>query len=56
VDDTVTLLQSLVQLGFRHVLCGFPSPYDDETLERLVAEALPRLSAGADVRLPATPA
>jgi alkanesulfonate monooxygenase SsuD/methylene tetrahydromethanopterin reductase-like flavin-dependent oxidoreductase (luciferase family) len=43
--DLTELFQSLVDLGFSHVLCGFPSPYDEETMERLVREVLPCLTS-----------
>ena len=46
--DTVTqaeILQPFVELGFRHLIVGFPSPYDAETMDRLIAEVQPRLAA-----------
>lgn len=32
-------------IGFRHFIIGFPSPYDAETMERLVNEVKPMLTA-----------
>ena len=39
------VLQPFVELGFRHVIAGFPSPYDAETMERLISEVQPMLAA-----------
>ena len=47
-DDVVEKLQPVVALGFRHLICGFPYPHDEESMVRLIAEVLPRLDeAGA---------
>jgi len=34
-----------VSIGFRHLVFGIPSPYDAETMERLVTEVKPMLAA-----------
>jgi hypothetical protein len=34
-----------VELGYRHLIFGFPSPYDEETMTRLATEVRPRLEA-----------
>jgi alkanesulfonate monooxygenase SsuD/methylene tetrahydromethanopterin reductase-like flavin-dependent oxidoreductase (luciferase family) len=38
-------LRPFVELGFRHIICGFPSPHDAESMERLVTEVRPMLEA-----------
>jgi alkanesulfonate monooxygenase SsuD/methylene tetrahydromethanopterin reductase-like flavin-dependent oxidoreductase (luciferase family) len=38
-------LRPFVELGFRHLIVGFPSPYDVETMERLVGEVKPMLES-----------
>jgi hypothetical protein len=32
-----------VRLGYRHLVVGFPSPYDEETMSRLMTEVKPAL-------------
>jgi alkanesulfonate monooxygenase SsuD/methylene tetrahydromethanopterin reductase-like flavin-dependent oxidoreductase (luciferase family) len=44
-DEIVDTLAPFVRLGYRHVVFGFPAPYDSETMDRLTAEVLPRLAA-----------
>jgi len=39
-------LRPFLGIGFRHLIFGFPSPYDAETMERLITEVKPML-AGA---------
>ena len=36
-------LRPFVELGYRHVVVGFPSPYDEETMTRMVEEVRPLL-------------
>ncbi len=43
VDQVVEQLRPYVEAGFRHLVVGFPSPYDRETMERLITEVKPRL-------------
>jgi alkanesulfonate monooxygenase SsuD/methylene tetrahydromethanopterin reductase-like flavin-dependent oxidoreductase (luciferase family) len=40
-------LAPFVAAGYRHVIFGFPAPYDHETMERLVAEVQPLLARNA---------
>jgi F420-dependent oxidoreductase-like protein len=47
VDDVVELCAPFVELGYRHLIFGFPSPYDEETMTRLATEVRPRLEAFA---------
>jgi F420-dependent oxidoreductase-like protein len=32
-----------LDIGYRHFICGFPSPYDEETMTRLMTEVKPKL-------------
>ena len=32
------MLAPFVELGYRHVVFGFPAPYDEETMTRLISE------------------
>jgi alkanesulfonate monooxygenase SsuD/methylene tetrahydromethanopterin reductase-like flavin-dependent oxidoreductase (luciferase family) len=38
-------LRPYLGIGFRHFVFGFPSPYDEESMERLVREVKPMLEA-----------
>jgi alkanesulfonate monooxygenase SsuD/methylene tetrahydromethanopterin reductase-like flavin-dependent oxidoreductase (luciferase family) len=40
-------MRRYVDIGFRHFVCGFPSPYDAESMERLANEVRPRLTGVA---------
>ena len=35
VEDVAELLAPFVDLGYRHLIAGFPSPYDEESMTRL---------------------
>ena len=37
-------MRPFADIGFRHFIVGFPSPYDAETMERLVTEVKPMLA------------
>ncbi|HUG48469.1 MAG TPA: LLM class flavin-dependent oxidoreductase [Candidatus Limnocylindria bacterium] len=43
----VERLEPFLELGYRHLVCGFPAPYDEETMSRLASEVRPRLERGA---------
>ena len=43
VDDVAEMLAPFVELGYRHLIAGFPSPYDEESQTRLVQEVKPVL-------------
>jgi alkanesulfonate monooxygenase SsuD/methylene tetrahydromethanopterin reductase-like flavin-dependent oxidoreductase (luciferase family) len=45
VDEVVEALRPYLGIGFRHFIVGFPSPYDAESMERLISEVKPRLEA-----------
>jgi alkanesulfonate monooxygenase SsuD/methylene tetrahydromethanopterin reductase-like flavin-dependent oxidoreductase (luciferase family) len=44
VDDVVERLRPFGEIGFRHMIVGFPAPHDAETMERLITEVKPRLA------------
>ncbi|HEV8534601.1 MAG TPA: LLM class flavin-dependent oxidoreductase [Candidatus Limnocylindria bacterium] len=43
VDDVVAMLRKYVAVGYRHLIFSMPSPYDEETMTRLMHEVLPQL-------------
>ena len=45
VEDVIEHCKPYLDLGYRHLIFGFPAPYDSETLERLAAEVRPALEA-----------
>jgi len=45
-EQVAEKLRPFAEIGFRHMIAGFPSPYDAESMERLVTEVRPML-AGA---------
>jgi alkanesulfonate monooxygenase SsuD/methylene tetrahydromethanopterin reductase-like flavin-dependent oxidoreductase (luciferase family) len=42
-EDVVEKLAPFVELGYRHMIFGFPHPYDEETMTRLIREVKPAL-------------
>ena len=44
-DEVYEQLAPFVQAGYRHLICGFPWPYDEETMRRIATEVRPRLEA-----------
>ncbi len=44
-EDIVEQLAPLVALGYRHIICGFPAPFDEESMTRMATEVRPRLEA-----------
>ncbi|HSH21161.1 MAG TPA: TIGR03560 family F420-dependent LLM class oxidoreductase [Candidatus Caenarcaniphilales bacterium] len=40
-------LAPYLELGYRHIICGFPAPYDEETMTRLMTEVSPKLADAA---------
>jgi alkanesulfonate monooxygenase SsuD/methylene tetrahydromethanopterin reductase-like flavin-dependent oxidoreductase (luciferase family) len=49
-EEIVQALLPFVEHGYYHVVVGFPSPYDQETMERLIAEVQPMLAAALEER------
>ena len=45
-EDLVDRLLPYLELGYRHLICGFPSPYDEESMTRFATEVRPKLEAG----------
>ena len=43
VDDVAGMLAPFIELGYRHLVAGFPPPYDEETQTRLATEVRPLL-------------
>jgi len=46
VEQIVERLAAYVAIGYRHLVAGFPSPYDEESMTRLATEVLPILKRG----------
>jgi alkanesulfonate monooxygenase SsuD/methylene tetrahydromethanopterin reductase-like flavin-dependent oxidoreductase (luciferase family) len=42
-EDVAERLAPYVELGYRHLIAGFPSPYDEESMVRLVTDVKPLL-------------
>lgn len=45
VEDLAEELSGYVDIGYRHIICQFLAPYDDETMERLVNEVRPLIGS-----------
>jgi alkanesulfonate monooxygenase SsuD/methylene tetrahydromethanopterin reductase-like flavin-dependent oxidoreductase (luciferase family) len=45
-EQVVEMLRPFLGIGFRHMIVGFPSPYDPESMERLMSEVKPELERG----------
>jgi alkanesulfonate monooxygenase SsuD/methylene tetrahydromethanopterin reductase-like flavin-dependent oxidoreductase (luciferase family) len=43
-EQIVETLLPFVSEGYHHVVVGFPSPYDEETMTRMATEVAPKLS------------
>ncbi|HEU6439947.1 MAG TPA: LLM class flavin-dependent oxidoreductase [Terriglobales bacterium] len=42
-EDVAEYLAPYLEIGYRHFIAGFPSPYDEESMTRLVTEVKPSL-------------
>jgi len=42
-EDVVELIAPFLDIGYRHLIAGFPSPYDEESMTRLSTEVRPAL-------------
>ena len=40
-EDVAERLAPFVELGYRHLIAGFPSPHDEESMTRLATEVKP---------------
>ena len=45
-EDVAAHLAPFVALGYRHLIFGFPAPYDEESMIRLIREVKPMLERG----------
>jgi alkanesulfonate monooxygenase SsuD/methylene tetrahydromethanopterin reductase-like flavin-dependent oxidoreductase (luciferase family) len=45
-EDVAEIIASYVNIGYRHVIAGFPSPYDEESMTRLATEVRPMVERG----------
>jgi alkanesulfonate monooxygenase SsuD/methylene tetrahydromethanopterin reductase-like flavin-dependent oxidoreductase (luciferase family) len=45
-EDVAEKIAPLIGLGYRHLVAGFPSPYDEESMTRLATEVRPLLERG----------
>jgi alkanesulfonate monooxygenase SsuD/methylene tetrahydromethanopterin reductase-like flavin-dependent oxidoreductase (luciferase family) len=43
VEDVAERLAPFIEIGYRHLIAGFPSPYDEESMTRLATEVRPIL-------------
>ncbi|MEO7296119.1 MAG: LLM class flavin-dependent oxidoreductase [Candidatus Limnocylindria bacterium] len=44
-EDIVERFEGFLDIGFHHLISGFPSPYDEESMTRLATEVRPKLEA-----------
>ena len=42
-EDVAEQLAPYLEIGYRHLVAGFPSPYDEESMTRLATEVKPIL-------------
>lgn len=45
-EDVAAALAPFVEIGYRHLIAGFPTPYDEESMVRLATEVRPLLERG----------
>lgn len=45
-DQVAEKMRPFLGIGFRHYIIGFPSPYDAESMERLITDVKPMLEDG----------
>jgi alkanesulfonate monooxygenase SsuD/methylene tetrahydromethanopterin reductase-like flavin-dependent oxidoreductase (luciferase family) len=46
-DEVAAHIAPYLELGYRHLIAGFPAPYDEESMTRFVTEVGPRLAGKA---------
>ncbi len=44
-EQVIEKMRPFLDIGFRHFIVGFPSPYDAESMERLITEVKPALES-----------
>ena len=42
-EDVIAMLAPYPEIGYRHLIAGFPAPHDDESMTRLATEVRPAL-------------
>jgi len=45
-EDVAAALAPFVEIGYRHLIAGFPTPFDEESMVRLATEVRPLLERG----------
>jgi alkanesulfonate monooxygenase SsuD/methylene tetrahydromethanopterin reductase-like flavin-dependent oxidoreductase (luciferase family) len=45
-EQVAAAMRPYLEIGFRHLIVGFPSPYDAESMERLINEVKPEAERG----------
>jgi alkanesulfonate monooxygenase SsuD/methylene tetrahydromethanopterin reductase-like flavin-dependent oxidoreductase (luciferase family) len=45
-EDVAEILAPFVEIGYRHLIFGFPASYDEESMTRLIREVKPMLERG----------
>jgi alkanesulfonate monooxygenase SsuD/methylene tetrahydromethanopterin reductase-like flavin-dependent oxidoreductase (luciferase family) len=45
-EDVIEMLAPYPAIGYRHLVAGFPAPYDEESMTRLATEVRPALERG----------
>jgi alkanesulfonate monooxygenase SsuD/methylene tetrahydromethanopterin reductase-like flavin-dependent oxidoreductase (luciferase family) len=45
-EDVAAKLAPFLEIGYRHLIAGFPAPYDEESMTRLASEVRPLLERG----------
>ena len=46
-EDVAAYIAPYLEIGYRHLVAGFPSPYDEESMTRLATEVRPSLAGAA---------
>ena len=46
-EDVAERLAPFIEFGYRHLIFGFPAPYDEESMTRLIREVKPMLEGAA---------
>ena len=44
-EEVADMLRPYLEIGYRHLIGGFPSPYDRESMERFATDVRPMLEA-----------
>jgi alkanesulfonate monooxygenase SsuD/methylene tetrahydromethanopterin reductase-like flavin-dependent oxidoreductase (luciferase family) len=43
-EDVAAYIEPYLEIGYHHLVAGFPSPYDEESMTRLATEVRPALA------------